>query len=179
MDYGLRAALKRLDQFAAEAKLLSSPDFRTRLNRVLGETAQSELDTGFTEQRDPYGKAWLRSGAADRRSGQTLSATARLRRSFSSPSALKPHQRGFTLGTTIPYAAVHQTGGVVKISKHGKRSKKGTLYRRVRIGEKILTITRDIEIPQRMIVPEGDLGPIWGPALEEAAAEFTMGQFDD
>ena len=153
--------LKRL---IGRVTALRSPAWRAGLAKNLAQEAQSQILQGFQAQRDPYGRPWKPSGRAISQGGQTLSNTARLRRSFSSPSAVsRADDRGFVVGTNVLYAEVHQRGMKIeaKTSRGLRFNSGGRWYTK-----------QSVTIPQRMMIPEGPLGPIWDVAFRQAAEAY-------
>jgi phage virion morphogenesis protein len=65
----------------------------------------------FETESDPDGRKWVKN----RRGGMVLTDTGILANSFSSRAGRDQVE----VGTAVPYAAIHQTGGVIK-PKNGK-----------------------------------------------------------
>ena len=153
--------LKRL---IGRVSAFRAPAWRAGLAKNLAQEAQSQILQGFQGQRDPYGRPWKPSARAISQGGQTLSNKGRLRLSFTSPSAVtRADERGFVVGTNLPYAGVHQRG--MTIVPKTKRALKFQVNGRWVLAKKVV-------IPQRMMIPEGQLGPIWDTAFRQAAEAY-------
>lgn len=76
----------------------------------VGEALVSGTLQRFNKEQEPSGKAWPKSGRARSEGGQTLSETARLRGSIDY-AATPTH---VMVGSTLPYARIHQLGGTIK-----------------------------------------------------------------
>lgn len=92
------------DVMLGEISELASHNTLDRISRSLQAEALKLVADGFRKQSDPYGVPWapLKS-----RKGRILQDTGRLRASFA-PGAVGPN--GFTIGSNVEYAAVHQNG---------------------------------------------------------------------
>lgn len=165
---GLRADFKQFSRLIKGTRKLADPKFYKGLNAALGQEALEQIDAGFAEVRDPYGRPWKKSARAARQSGQTLTNTTRLRRSFSR-RGVRATAGGFTVGTSVIYAETHQSGRVIKAKR------KATL--KFKVGERWIS-KKEVTIPQRQMVPEGQLGPIWERALEDAAQAYFAEALD-
>jgi len=146
-------------------------DSRWRLGLVQAamEGAQGALAEGFATETDPYGRRWQPSLRAELESGQTLSDTGRLRRSF----RWRAQPDGFWLGTNVIYAAAHQYGAVIR-PKHGRYLMVPVLGRRGRGRARPVEWrrVREVVLPVRQMVPEGDLGPRWAGAIQRSANAY-------
>ena len=142
---------------------LQDPRFYVGLNKNLGQEALEQVDRGFAEERDPYGRKWPKSHRAKQQSGQTLTDTARLRRSFSK-QGVKATRGSFTVGTSVHYADTHQEGRTIKA-----KTSKGL---RFKAGKRWVT-KQQVTIPKRQMIPEGDDLGLWEKPLEEAADLYT------
>jgi phage virion morphogenesis protein len=99
MDIKDRGVLDHLDRLAERG---------TRLRPVLldlGEEVRRITEQNFAAEGRP--KAWKQSSRARREGGQTLTKTARLRRSIT----VEADDRSVRIGTNVVYAAIHQFGG--------------------------------------------------------------------
>jgi phage gpG-like protein len=131
-----------------------APAFRAGLSRNLAQEAQTQIVLGFRAQRDPYGLPWPPSKRATAQGGMTLIDSARLRNSWNARGAIgRADAQGFVIGTNVKYARIHQKGGVIHTRGRGGAARK-------------------ITMPQRMMVPENSLGPIWEAALRNAAVAY-------
>lgn len=148
----LQVSLAGLSTFGEEAK------------RRLGAEGIRQIHDSFAKSRDPYDRSW----PAQSRSGQTLLDRGRLRASFSS----QPTAAGFRIGTRVKYAAIHQYGGIIKAkhapylwfkvetSRQFRSTKTGARFKRPRAGYQWIRVKK-VTIPQRQMVPEGQLGVNW------------------
>lgn len=152
-----------LHSLTARIGELRSPSLRRDLAAFMGAEALSQIEEGFRNQRDPYGRAWPQSMRARQMGGQTLTERATLRRSFSQ-GGVHARPDGFTVGSNVVYAKAHQKGATIT-----PRSAKALAFR---LPGGPFVITRSVTLPKRQIIPEGNLGPIWGPAFEQAAEDF-------
>lgn len=157
------AGLKELRDHLAR---LASPGGRAEVVRVVAEAAAKQVDDEFRKSRDPYGKAWA---PLTSRAGQPLRDTGTHLQNTLAPQVTSS---GFTITTAFVGAAVHQYGAtIVPKAAHALRFRAGGTrprgFGRGRTGGWVFA--RKVTIPKRQFMPEGDLGPIWGPALEKAA----------
>lgn len=81
------------------------------LLKTIAMDMQKETQLNFKNQRSPDGQAWKKN----RRGGQTLARTGILKRSFTTYT----YGNTAAVGTNVPYARIHQYGGVIK-PKRGK-----------------------------------------------------------
>jgi len=99
IDVQERVALDGLNRLAEKG---------TRLRPVLldlGEEVVRITEQNFAAEGRP--KVWKQSARARREGGQTLTKTARLRRSIT----VKVEGNTVRIGTNVVYAAIHQLGG--------------------------------------------------------------------
>lgn len=126
----------------------------------VAEAAIGEIQESFAGEKDPYDRPWPKN----LRGGQTLTDTARLRRSFTR----KLFSNGFQVGTNVKYAAIHQYGGEI-IPK-----RKQVL--RFKVGQQYVSAKR-VQMPARPFVPEPELSPRWEKAFEDALRHYLGGLF--
>lgn len=124
---GVTGDFRGLAKLRMQLDGLASREFRYVLAMNLAQEARSQILRGFQEQRDPYGKPWKPS--ASRRAGLPGAASpvlvdrAMLRNSIaprtqgSVPGAYGITPDGFTIGTNLRYAAIHQYGGIIRAKK--------------------------------------------------------------
>jgi phage gpG-like protein len=124
-------------------------DLHTRLARVALEQVRRE----FAEGLGPDDRSW----APTKRGGTPLVFSGRLAASFGSGL----EAAGFGLQSSVVYAGVHQEGAVI-------RAKRDVL--RFRVAGNWVS-KREVTIPARPILPDGELGPTWSAALERALDE--------
>lgn len=155
---------------------LATPSVRAELSRDLGEEAMKLLDDEFRDSRDPYGSAWKPISS---RSGQPLRDTAtHLQNSLH----YQADEHGFAISTAWEGAAVHQYGATI-VPKNGKalvfRVRGAPTASNARGKPSDLIFARKVTIPARQYIPEDEIGPIWGPALERSADEFMHRRFPE
>jgi phage gpG-like protein len=153
---GVRGDFVELRRLVLKMDHLSRPGFRQELSEVLAEEARRQLNKGFEKARDPYGAGWKKSSGE-----RTLQDTRRLHNSFT----YRVDPGGFVIGTNVLYAAIHQYGGTIKA--------KNSPYLRFRVPRRNGRWVRvkQVTIPQRQMVPEVNLGPIWERAFADTATE--------
>jgi phage gpG-like protein len=165
MSVSVRGDFAKLAKLQAKVKTLASDDRRIRLANVMGAAAVTEVQLGFRETRDPYGRAWapllLRQG------GKPLLDTGRLRSSYSYQASM----RGFTLGTNFIGAGVHQHGATITPKRAKFLRFKGKIHGRTRRTTGWI-FAKSVTIPRRQMVPEGRLGPRWSKVFHETGARF-------
>ena len=91
------------------------------LMESVGEALVSGTLKRFDAEEDPQGNQWEPSGRASEEGGQTLTNTARLRDSID--YAATPDK--VMVGSNLPYARIHQLGGVIVPKKAKKLVFKG------------------------------------------------------
>lgn len=147
---GDHAALAKLRRQLARL----GPEGSKRISAQCAAEAQFLGAEGFQRGVSPGGQAW----APVARGGQPLRDTGRL----ASTLVAKPSARGFTLGTGVVYAPVHQFGATVRAKK--VRSL-GTPARGF--------FGASVTIPARPFLPD-DGAPLpasWQARIDEAARE--------
>ncbi len=92
-------------------KALSQDAFGPLLDEI-GETVKTQVFRRFETGTDPEGQHWPQSLRARLENGQTLVDTGRLRDSITYAVAID--KSGVEVGTNVVYAAIHQTGGVIR-----------------------------------------------------------------
>ena len=75
----------------------------------------SEFDRNF-ETQSFFGQAWQRHRSPTRQGGHILMKTGALRRSI----AAKTDDSGITFSSDLPYAAIHNEGGDIKVTRRMK-----------------------------------------------------------
>jgi len=170
-------SLGRQDERLSSALLrLGSNEARRELNQVLGAGALARVGLEFESSTDPYGKTWKPVG----RDGSALRDTGRLNNSFHYGAATG----NFRLDTDVIYAATHQYGAIIR-PKNGKLlwfklpfatqvfSARGAKLKRRKVMSQWVA-AKKVTIPQRQMVPEGDIGPIWFGDFDTAVTEFLQ-----
>jgi phage gpG-like protein len=170
---GIKGDFDALGELREQVKELSRASTRSTFSKLCGASALQLLQREFETSTDPTGKAWA---PLKRRDGQPLLDTGRLRNSFGITHA---NSGGFTLGTNVLYAEVHQSGATIehppRVNAHNRRgrfvarSKTSRIKRAVRIS---YTGTFTTKIPARPMVPENELPPRWQKAFEDEADEL-------
>lgn len=155
----------KLRTIASTVAAMGKPAFKQLFMKRLAGEAMRLVHEGFAQGTDPQGQPWKRA----HRGGRTLRDTGRLLGSYT--AAIRPD--GFTLGTNLKYAGVHQFGAVIKPvrAKALAFRLRGDGGGRRRFGN--LVFAKRVVIPRRQMVPEGTtLGPIWARALETEALDL-------
>lgn len=160
---------RALEKLVKQLRAAGSGALYDRMKKRVAAEALTQLQLGFRQSRDPYGKAWP---PPEHRSGKPLLDTGRMRNSFT----IEITFNGFKLGTKVIYAPVHQYGATIK-AKTAKALRipfamQGPAPKGVRGGGGLGTsfvFVKSVTIPRRQMVPEGTLGPIWGPAFEKTS----------
>lgn len=176
MAVTLQITMTGLDQVRRALVQLVSAQSRQGLMKALAETARDQVAEEFAEARDPYGRPWVKSRRAVLEGGRTLTDTAILRRSITSnPDLLQISPAGFTLGTNVPYAAVHQFGRVIRPTR-GKyltfRGPGAPAGKGKRAGRGGWARARQVTIPRRPILPDAGLPADWARAFESTAISY-------
>jgi phage gpG-like protein len=156
----VRGDFGKLRKVQLQVDGLRKPAFRAGLSKALAAEAIELVDDGFATSTDPNGQAW--DPQHSRPGGQTLRDTARLQRSFT----VSINTSGFSIGSNVRYAKSHQDGITIRA--------KNAPYLRFRMNGKWVS-RKEVTLPQRMMVPEGELGPKWTAAFREASRDY----FDD
>lgn len=174
--------LEKLIKLLQEA---SSENLRGLYHRVkvrAAAAALTELQLGFRESRDPYGRPWA---PLKYRKGKPLLKTARMRNSFT----VRITPTGFRIGTNVAYAEFHQRGtqgrkaAMTRFMAAGKNGRfishaKAGARKAGSVSVRALNFKAGTGgIPKRQMVPEGDPGPIWGKAIEGAVARTVNDTF--
>lgn len=152
---------------------LSKQRFRAGVARAGMEGAVEALALGFATETEPGGQPWPKSRRALLEGGQTLSDTGLLRRSFRHRS----DHTGFWLWVAGPpavYAPTHQYGATIRprvgrylmvpvLGRPGKgRRARPVAWRRLMA----------VSIPQRQMVPEGDLPQRWWSRMRRSVEAY-------
>lgn len=170
---------------------ITSTGFRVRMAKNLAEEARHQIDDGFQQQRDPYGKKW----APIQRKGMILQKTGRMAASV----ATKATAEGFRIDIPVVYAAPHQygvapharKGGAIPVNARGRFASKRKLANGRVIEASSRARSQRVRLfgaythgglPQRQMIPmnsTGGLGPIWTSAFNAVAnkllADYARG----
>lgn len=147
-DFAKLAALRVRVDGAGQAE-----ELRADLAKVLGVAALKQVADSFRQSRDPYGKPWapvFRNRARDRRS-----RASRARRGLAARADKPLVDTGRLRGAATAPASMSTSSVGVRIAipvEYASHHQYGTR-----------------RIPQRQILPVGELGPIWREALNKAA----------
>jgi phage gpG-like protein len=178
---------------------LGSREWRTGLFRALAEEGRSLVVEAFEDSVDPYGTPWKPSrqrarpgpGWVIRGRGQILRDTGVLLSSIHSRAT----PRGFTLSTNVPYAAIHNFGGEVRVKpgvqaheagtgRFIRRTQASTRRREVQVEGRARSVRVSFrgasswQMPRRMFIPPAEnIGPRWGKALQDAIREAVEEAF--
>ena len=165
-----------LGRLRGQAAYLSTTGARGDLCRVLAEQADKLIKDEFRDSRDPYGKPWK---PLTSRVGKPLADTTTHLLSTLGP---RSSPDGFTVTTAFIGAAVHQYGATIRPvrAKALAFKTRGAPMKSNKRGKLSATVfAQEVTIPQRQYMPEGDVGPIWRPALERAADDFVRSVMQD
>lgn len=161
----MKGDFAKLARLQSKIKALASSDTRLQHANVVGAAALTELQLGFRQSRDPYGKAWapllLRAG------GKPLLDTGRLRSSFS----YQPRPSGFEIGTNFIGARTHQYGATIRPKRAKLLAFRGKIHGRKRQTTAFI-FAKEVSIPKRQMVPEGRLGKYWSRAFADTSKRF-------
>jgi len=153
-------------------------DFRDRLiskfNNInwspilpaIREVIKTSIDRNFSEggrfgDDNDFGggnQKWIVSKASERRSGQTLVDTGRLASSVTINISYSGNKLNIEVGSNLPYAAIHQFGGVIKQgassklytqNRYSKGKKKGSFKKGTTWGQGGTVGEHTITVPAR------------------------------
>jgi phage gpG-like protein len=190
-------------ELAALNKQLADLTLKHKLLTAASAEGLTQVQMGFRDQRDPFGKAWAplkyRKGTKGKRA-QILRLTGRMGNSFTST----PTENGFQVGSNTEYTKYHQegTGGrkqaetrsmvrpvvgdAIQAGKLGSvkgrfiSRKKARTLKYVAVMSMTATYAQGSgAIPIRMMVPPSgpDLPPIWHRAIEAACNQAFVKHF--
>lgn len=94
---------------------------------TIGEIVLRQVDDAFIKQKSPGGVSWKKSRRAIADGGQTLVNTRVLVESFTR----EVRGQSVTVGTVVPYSAIHQFGGVIRPKKKKALAFGGLIRRQV------------------------------------------------
>jgi phage gpG-like protein len=137
-------------------RLQSLGPAKAALLKQLAEEAHTQVSEGFAAGRAPDGSSWA---PLQSRAGQPLLDTGRLRSSITYAIM----ESGFSLGTAVVYAPVHQFGATI-------RPKNGGLLRWQTGGR--WSSARQVTVPARPFFPEGRVSQQWADDLRAVALEW-------
>lgn len=182
---GNQESTTRAENLRRSLLTLASPQ-RVELQKLLGQDAIREAQTGIRTQRDPYGKPFApltsRTGQALRRTGNNI------QRGWVSKQETPDE---FVFGSRFAYLGPHQYGAVIT-AKNGKvlrfRLEGGgqPVYQAGRRGVRQVGTTgrivyaRRVVIPRRQMVPEkdtGGLGSRWFRSFSRVVERYMLRLF--
>jgi len=153
-DFGkLGKLIRQMDQLGSR---------KPELLRDLAAEGLARVQEGFEQGRAPDGSTWAPLAL---RQGQPLLDTGRLRSSIT--YALT--SSGFSLGTAVAYASIHQYGGTI-------RAKSGGVLK-WQVGGRWYT-AKSVVIPARPFLPIGGrVSDEWTRAFRDIAADWLHDNF--
>ncbi|KQZ14305.1 hypothetical protein ASD44_09640 [Mesorhizobium sp. Root554] len=108
---GARMELKGKEAVLADlAETIGKTEDKRGLFDAIGASLAVSTQHRFETETDPEGNPWPASLRALTEGGRTLTDTARLVQSITHEATAE----GVAVGTNVIYAAIHQTGGVIK-----------------------------------------------------------------
>ena len=153
---GLTGDFGKLDQLAKALEAIG--DKKRGLLKDLAQEALAKVGEGFETSTSPLGIPWA---PLLLRQGQPLLDTGRLRSSIT--YALS--DSGFSLGTAVAYAPVHQYGATIQAkSAKGLRWRAGGRW----YGAK------QVKVPARPFLPEGRVSADWEAEFRGIALEWMQ-----
>lgn len=151
MTVGLQIPTADLRQLRGQFVRLQSAGLRREVNQRMGIAALGEVGRGFEQSVDPYGRQWAPLTSRD---GQPLRDTGSLFNSFTP----KWTPSDFSLATNRKGAATHQYGATITAKGNFLKFRIGGARPRTS-GQFVQK--KSVTIPQRQMVPEGELSPGW------------------
>lgn len=147
---GLTANFAELQGLADGLQRVAHPEFLRDLSKQLAAEGLFLVQRGFERSQAPDGSSW----APVLRGGQPLRDKGILMNSLT-PAV---NATGFEIGTSVKYAATHQSGATI-------RAKTGP-YLRFKVGGR-WTSKKEVTIPRRQFLPEGELPESWATSFEK------------
>lgn len=152
MAVRLSGDFERLERLLERAGRIASGDFRKRLLRSMAREVNRQIERGFQEGRDPYGKPWA---PLKFRAGKPLVDSGGLQRAAQSARAT---DTGVMVSIDLVQAKTHQYGTTIR-AKPAKAL-------RFRAGGRFI-FAKKVTIPPRPFLPDGDLPPVWRDRLAD------------
>lgn len=153
---GLTGDFGKLDGLAKA--LESIGDKKRGLLKDLAQEALAKVGEGFETSTSPLGISWAPPLL---RQGQPLLDTGRLRSSITYSLT----DSGFSLGTSVAYAPVHQYGATI-------RPKSGKVLRWQAGGR--WYGAKEVKVPARPFLPEGRVSSDWEAEFRAIALEWMQ-----
>lgn len=171
MRFTLTGDLSALTRFGNKVASLGKPSTLTALSKELADEALFQVQRGFVEQRDPYGRPWHPKKYPD---GRRIlrGKTGQLERSFRRVYA---GADGAIISSRAPHAIF--TLGTGRYGKSGQpiKPKRAKALRWRGPGGKWVFAKQVEGSRQRLLLPlPGQPSPIWQKALTERARAFIM-----
>lgn len=135
---------------------------KQELLESVGEALVSGTLKRFDAEEDPEGNKWKPSRRAREEGGKTLSDTAILRRSVEYATAGDK----VMVGSNLPYALIHQKGGIIKPKTAKRLVFKGSGGKKV--------FAKEVSIPARPYLGVSDADR---EAVQETIADFLADAF--
>lgn len=135
---------------------------KQELLESVGEALVSGTLDRFDAEEDPQGNKWKPSRRAREEGGKTLSDTAILRRSVEYATAGDK----VMVGSNLPYALIHQTGGTIKPKTAKRLVFKGSGGKKV--------FAKEVTIPARPYLGMSDEDR---EAVQETISDFLADAF--
>lgn len=165
---GVRGDFRGLEDLRRRLSAIGSGQLRREISKVCAEAAMKVTDDGFRRSIDPYGKPW--TPLKSRKGRPLLDTGVHLRNSL----APRVTSSGFVISTAFKGAAVHQYGAVirpVRAKALAFRTRGAPSARRPRGKLGPVVFAREVTIPMRRYMPEGDPGERMTSALNAAATQ--------
>lgn len=154
-------------------KIAKADGLRVLSGRLAGD-AKRLVAQSFASSTSPDGEAWAPLKA---RRGQPLVKSGRLSRSIKSSHTSK----GFTLSTSVRYAAVHQFGAETKARFQARtragRFKSRKAAERQKSGKVLVGRVSGATIPARPFFPGDSLPDSWRARFGQTTREFFQEHF--
>lgn len=166
--------VKELRHLVEGLEKLATPESRHELAERLARVAKIRTLLEFDEGKDPYGRQWAPLTSRD---GRPLNDRGLLKGSFGF-AAVGDNVR---IGTNIAFAGTHQYGATIKPKNakalvfHAGGLRPNSPARKT--GD--LVFAKEVHIPQRQMLPEGDLGPIWSKDFADEANDYLSEQLGE
>lgn len=157
MAVALTGDFDGLERLLARAGRIAAPAFRRELLEAMAGEVNRLIAEGFDKSRAPDGKPW--EPLKVRIGGKPLDKTGRLKRAAQTAT---PTAAGVMVTVNLVRAATHQYGAKIRA--------KSAKFLRFRAGRRWV-YAKEVTIPARPFLPEGDLPPRWRDGLSKVIAE--------
>jgi len=149
--------------FGKRLAAIADIDFAEAMETI-GQDLASLVRLGFRLSQDPYGDAWEQLSF---RKGKPLEDTGHLRQSFHADT----DRNRVTVGTNVPYAAVHQYGAVIMpVNAKTLAWQVGQAWH----------FAKRVEIPARPMLPNESEGlpESWSESITDILLEHVSGNIN-